>query len=132
MLVCLKCWQKKEDCKCNSMDYAEIDDKIYPAIKELNLLGYKTVFCCEGHTDNGSIQAYISFAGNKDEQWFDILPDGWQYDSYSYRKVKHYKYNIIRSVIPKKETKLTIEQKEKIIDRNIENLIKWTKGLSKK
>jgi len=134
LLVCLKCWQKKEECKCNSMDYAEIDNKIYPAIKELNLLGYRTIFCCEGHIDNGSIQAYIYFAGDKNEQWFEELPEGWQYDSYTYKKIKHYKYNIIRSIIPdgRKIKKLTDEQKEEIIDRNIYNLIKWTKELSKK
>lgn len=115
------------------MNYAEIDNKIYPAIKELNLLGYRTIFCCEGHTDNGTIQAYIYFAGDKSEQWFDTLPDGWQYDSYTYRKAKHYKYNIIRSIIPdgRKIKRLTDEQKEEIIDRNIDNLIRWTKTLSK-
>lgn len=137
ILICLQCWQKKEECKCEIQtieQFVEIDDRIYKAIRNLNLLGYKTKFCCEGHTDNGSIQAYIFFDWDKGQQMFETLPEGWLFDSYSYRKVKHYKYNIIRSIIPnnRKLAKLTDKQKQEIIDRNIDNLTKWSENLDKK
>lgn len=135
ILVCNCCWQKKNECKCKVVDnFVNIDDRIYEAIRNLNLLGYKTKFCCEGHTDNGSIQAYVFFDWDKGQQMFDSLPEGWRFDSYSYRKIKHYKYNIIRSIIPnnRKLAKLTVEQKQEIIDRNIDNLTKWTETLDKK
>ena len=135
MLVCTKCWERKEDCKCNNqLDCVEIDDKIYPAIKKLNLLGYTTIFCCEGHTDNGTIQSYIYFKCNTDDKMFDNLPEGWYYEYYNYRKIKHYKYNIIRSVIPNgnKIKKLTKDAKEEIINTNIFNLINWVETLPKR
>lgn len=137
MLVCLKCWQKKEECKCDTTDnfqYVEIDDGIYSAIKQLNLLGYKTNFCCEGHTDDRGIQTYIVFDWDKNKQMFDSLPEGWRYDGYSYRKIKYYKYNIIRSIIPngRKIFKLTEKEKQEIIDKNIKNLIQWVKQLKER
>ena len=140
MLVCLECWQKKEECQCKTannsiMQYVEIDDRIYPAIRNLNLLGYQTSFCCEGHTDERhTIQAYITFVCDKSEKMFEVLPEGWQYESYNYRKVKHYKYNIIRSIIPdsRQIKRLTTEQKQKIINANINSLIKWTESLQQR
>lgn len=134
MLVCARCWERKDDCKCNNIEYVEIDNRMYKAIKNLNLAGYKTIACCEGHTNYGIIQGYILFKWDKDTQMFKDLPDNWQYDSYTYRKIKHYKYNIIRSIIPesRKIKKLTTEQKQEIIDKNIMNLIRWTEELSEK
>ena len=134
MLVCVKCWERKEDCKCNNIAYVEIDNRIYKAINNLKLAGYKTIACCEWHTKYGIIQGYILFKWDKDTQMFKDLPDNWQYDSYTYRKIKHYKYNIIRSIIPesRKIKKLTTEQKQEIIDKNITNLIRWTEKLSNK
>jgi hypothetical protein len=116
-------------------NFVDIDDNIYLAIKKLNLLGYKTVFCCSGHTDNRGIQAYIYFDWKKDNKVFETLPTGWRYDSYSYRKTKHYKYNIIRSIIDLKQKqidKLTEEQKQDIIDNSINNLIQWVEQLKQR
>ena len=133
MLVCLNCWETKSDCRCSQNQYVEIDDNIYPAIKKLNLLGYKTKFCCEGHNDEYGIQAYIVFDCNKDNKMFDSLPEGWYYESYNYKKVKHYKYNIIRSIVPSKRTFETMNDKQRqdIIDTNIFNLIQWCDKLEK-
>lgn len=135
MIVCNKCFNTKENCYCINAWFVEIDDNIYPVIKKLNYLGYKTLFCCEGHIgDNISMQAYIVFDCDKNIKMFDELPNGWYYEYYNYKKEKRYKYNIIRSVIPKsnKMQKLTIEQQQKIIDFNIHNLIEWVKTLKER
>ena len=136
MLVCNSCWQTKNKCKCKVVEkFIEIDDNIYLAIKKLNLLGYKTVYCCGGHTDERGIQAYIVFDWKQNQQVFDSLPDGWQYDSYSYRKIKYYKYNILRSAITLKKKqidKLTEEQKQEMIDNNIKHLIQWIERLKER
>lgn len=41
----------------------ECDDKIAPYIIELNEIGYKTDFCCSGHSEKGELdtEPYISF-----------------------------------------------------------------------
>jgi hypothetical protein len=134
MLVCCNCWQKSNRCNCDRKNWIDIDDIIYPAIKKLNILGYETNFCCSGHTDNRGIQSYISFVWDKNTEIFKTLPINWSYDSYNYRKVKHYKYHIIRSVIPeqRKIAKMTAEQKQEIIDKGINNLIRWTETLEHK
>ena len=134
ILVCIQCWQKKEGCECKEKNIerlVEIDDKIASAIQKLNLLGYKTNYCCEGHTDERYIQAYIVFAWDKDTKVFATLPEGWRYDSYSYKKNRHYKYNIIRSIIPeqRKLNRMTEKQKQEVIDSNINNLIQWVEQL---
>ena len=134
MLICYNCWQKDESCNCSQKRLIDIDDIIYPAIKKLNILGYKTNFCCSGHTDNRGVQSYISFAWDKDTEIFKTLPIGWSYDSYNYKKVKHYKYHIIRNIVPeqKKIAKMTAEQKQKIINKGIDNLIQWIETLKHK
>ena len=59
----------------------EVDDLIAPAVSILNKKGYRTAFCCSGHSDAGHHLelAYISF-------WFgeappEYLPEGWYWDS---------------------------------------------------
>lgn len=137
MLVCNKCFNISDNCHCVNAFLVEIDDNIYPAVKKLNELGYKTKFCCGGHTDKYTfdVQAYIYFDNNQTDKIFNSLPDGWNYDSYTYRKIKKYKYHTIRPIMnytKKQLEKLSAEEKQKIIDKNIENLNKWVEILSPK
>lgn len=131
LLVCSKCWELATQCDCGS-SCIEIDDNIYPAIKRLNLLGYKTKFCCEGHADNHILDIYIYFDCMPNEKMFETLPEGWTYESYTYKKTIHYKYNIIRGIdksLIKKIVKMTKKQKQEIINNRLKSLIKWVNEL---
>ncbi|MBQ6501541.1 MAG: hypothetical protein IJI87_09240 [Mogibacterium sp.] len=60
-------------------NHFEVDDLIAPAIAVLNQKGYKTAFCCSGHSDclHNPELAYIAFefGGITPE----TLPHGWQW-----------------------------------------------------
>ena len=65
---------------CHRDYFVEIDDDIYKSIIKLNKKGYKTNFCCAGHSakkrhDSGG---YIAFKLNK--SYFNSCPDGWEID----------------------------------------------------
>ena len=133
--VCSDCFETIANCKCNNHNYSsiiDIDKDIYPAIKRLNQLGYKTKFCCQGHINNGTIQAYIYFSNDSKTEMLPTLPDNWQYESYKYAGVFKYRYNIIRSNIPfsrYKLSKLTDKEKQEYIQNNIQSLNEWVENL---
>ena len=54
----------------------EIDENIAYIIQELNLKGYKTMFCCEGHVENDDVLTlpYIVFENGIE---LPSCPDGW-------------------------------------------------------
>jgi len=65
------------------VNYFECDDLIAPAIRELNLRGYRTEFCCSGHPHmcNGEVHIdlpYILFTEPINE--YTSPPDGWYFD----------------------------------------------------
>ncbi len=41
-------------------EHIEIDEVIAPIIRELNLKGYKTTFCCSGHPYNSLNEAFTN------------------------------------------------------------------------
>ena len=61
-----------------------IDPNIVPYIAKLNSLGYKTLYCCEGHNHkNGSHEdAYIWFAYNEQRWVLKYIPieEPWEFD----------------------------------------------------
>lgn len=66
LMVCPKCWRILGECSCkNSKRNAiQIDEGMYPIISDLNIKGYTTSFCCEGHWTekyNCYMGAYIYF-----------------------------------------------------------------------
>jgi len=59
--------------KCGDMNVVEIDDLIMPIIKELNIKGYITRYCCSGHYYEDNTNTYISFDVNTVPE---IIPKG--------------------------------------------------------
>lgn len=62
--VCDKCFNTMKRCKCNNNPFTliQIDRSIQKIIRTLNIKGYKTMYCCEGHYDNnGYTNTYIYF-----------------------------------------------------------------------
>lgn len=133
--VCSNCFETIENCKCDSHNFlsiTDIDKDIYPAIKKLNKLGYETKFCCQGHINNGTIQAYIYFSNDSKNEILPTLPNNWKYESYKYAGIVKYRYNIIRTNIPfsrYKLSKLTDKEKQEYIQNNIISLNKWVEDL---
>lgn len=69
------------NCGSYIKDFAQIDYSISDIIRSLNLAGYITKFCCEGHIiPDGSISMpYIVFYGEYSEEDLN-LPDSWKID----------------------------------------------------
>ena len=72
--VCPKCLNSVLNCGCEewSDSFVEMDKGMQPIIKVLNDKGYRTVYCCEGHSWKEPF-AYIMF----DMQYPFEVPDGW-------------------------------------------------------
>jgi len=78
--ICPRCFNELKECRCDEYPYylVQIDRLIAPTIRKLNIKGYTTTGCCNGHPDRpeGSYGTgiYISF---KERYEFGIpLPDG--------------------------------------------------------
>ena len=85
--VCPFCICEVEECECTHYPYylMQIDRKILPIIRELNIKGYKTTGCCAGHPDQEELYStniYICFDKNYDFDW--PFPEGMHY-----YKLKH-------------------------------------------
>jgi len=118
--VCKKCWQNIKDCKCNLVNNnIDIDTNIFPALRQLNLKGYKTEFSCGGHTYRTLINIYITF---KKYYYFNILPKGFRY------KKTHGHY-LLGFTIDSRKLKLKLKEKQKIIDKQIKILTDWATQL---
>ena len=51
----------KKCMKLTQGTYEEIDKDMIPILTELNEKGYKTVFCCQGHVNDGIYSTYLTF-----------------------------------------------------------------------
>lgn len=89
----------------------EIDEGIIPILIELNKKNYKTIFSCEGHTNNkGHWEAYLGLYGG-----YNLSPPNY----YEHRKEKrcgndYYYWE-------------GYGEKERL--NNLDELLKWAKGL---
>jgi hypothetical protein len=91
---------------------AEIDPLLAETIQMLNKRGYKTKFCCQGHTNTNPIQSYIMF---DDEVDLPNYPIG-----YTYRYP-----NIINKIFYSK----TNHNLEEEIRESAKKLYEWSKNL---
>ncbi len=66
---------------CHKNYCVEIDDDIYDSIIELNKKGYRTKFCCAGHSEKKrhDVGGYISFS-YPNRNTFKSCPEGWEID----------------------------------------------------
>lgn len=70
--VCPHCFAERRQCVCDdNKSCVEIDRNIYPVIRNLNRAGYRTSFCCEGHSKDHPY-GNIRFAHF---YHFDSIPD---------------------------------------------------------
>lgn len=84
MRVCNKCFE--EYCSCIDKEMIKIDKLMLDAIKILNQKGYKTVYCCSGHLEEGVLnKAYIMF----DKAYLFECFDDFNIESKYNFKIKH-------------------------------------------
>lgn len=74
---------------CGDLSVVEIDDMIISVIKELNKKGYRTLYCCSGHSYDNNANTYICFDNEivpsiipkdfilEDEAYY--IKNGWNY-----------------------------------------------------
>ena len=109
------------DITCDSGGYDseglfEIDELMIEPISILNRCGYKTKFCCSGHTYTSQSESYIYF--ESEEYMPQTLPKNWSKDNSK---------PIIRANIKGK----TILERRKSISNNINSLLQWCVDLEK-
>ena len=116
--VCPRCMYELEHCRCkNYPDYLiQIDKQILPIVRELNINGYVTTYCCAGHPSaDRPMDIYIAFDR---EYRFDLpFPDGGRYS-----KQDH----ILRYTPPKDMPKEEYGNYQKCI---MEELFDWAEML---
>lgn len=87
--VCPRCFREIDDCRCRSYPYylVQIDRMILPAVRELNVKGYRTTGCCAGHPE-AEPEAFrssgVSISFDRDYDFDEPLPEG-----ATYSKIKH-------------------------------------------
>lgn len=110
--ICFKCYRSKKFCKCIHGHFEAIDSNITYAIRNLNKKGYKTKFCCGGHSHKELIYIYIYF---DNKYCFDTLPEDYKYNN----KILYYK--------TKKQA--TVKESQRLINAHIKILNSWVKTL---
>ena len=111
--VCGKCLQSLDKCNCkyNSESLIHIDRNIQEQIRQLNIKGYRTLYCCEGHYDRVS-DLYITFVNDYFTEKI-IVPEGFKYNQ---------RQRTLRHTYSKKITQQQFEaEKQKYLDI----LINW-------
>lgn len=118
--VCPYCWNTLNKCTCELFPPYHlifIDENIQEHIRLLNEKGYRTMYCCEGHSTEHS-NTYISFA---DDYFKEVgTPSGFNYDKK--RRTISYSYS----------TKLTKEKLEEVKKEKLAELLDWCKSLPNK
>lgn len=100
---------------CEGAELFTIDELMIRAVSELNMLGYRTRYCCSGHqrcetNDKADRYGYIMFA---EDYQFDTHPEGWELE----RKPRSIIYDFV------------LRSKEPSLAKSIENLEKWVDTL---
>lgn len=110
--VCVNCWHKEQYCKCDKKRIESIDYNIISVLSALNKKGYKTKYCCGGHTEKSFIYIYINF---QDDYNFLILPEGFIFK----KRVLYYRNKKLKTKI----------EKQKEINLKIKILKKWVQEI---
>lgn len=128
MYLCSKCFDilYSKYHKCTKCDFKnnyeeeniEIDSKLAFQISILNKKGYKTKFCCSGHSLDECVRTYIYF---KDK--IDSCPEDWYIDKDGY---------IIRGNMNRDWIELDFITRENILTNYNGNLLKWVLELEPK
>lgn len=112
---------------CGIRTFIEIDANIIKTIHILNVKGYTTKFCCEGHYDNEYVsrvhlapEAYISFKETDILEHIHTLPLTWYLDLDSY-------YSRDNSCVIRSVDEVAVYNKKEIL-YDIQN---WAKSLPK-
>lgn len=122
MYLCSKCFDILyfKYHKCTKCDFKniEIDSKLAFQISILNKKGYKTKFCCSGHSLDEWVGTYIYF-----EDKIDSCPEDWYIDDDGY---------IIRGNMNRDWIELDFITRENILTNYNGNLLKWVLELEPK
>lgn len=156
MKLCVYCWEPESshpiqcvnhDYKCHG-NYVEIDDKLAKIIKVLNIKGYTTQFCCEGHVKKGVLEyrglpdMYIKFNPGIYDKLISqyTLGEGWKITRGSgilyYRSNEFDKYRIFNGKTEslkknrnKPVTDDVLKECESFLDSKREELYQWVLSL---
>ena len=112
--VCVNCWHKEQYCKCDKKRLESIDYNMISILSILNKKGYKTKYCCGGHSEKSFIYIYINFQGDYN---FLMLPEGFIFK----KRVLYYRNKKLKTKI----------EKQKEINLKIKILKKWVQEIEK-
>lgn len=121
---------------CNDEELFNIDELMIDPIQILNMKGYRTRFCCSGHTFSKPLHSYIMFDRIYD---FNTSPKSWKvYNTKTFSLNEEYSEDyipIFESVtmveVTQDDEGLNLEEKRKIISERIADLLRWVINLPK-
>jgi hypothetical protein len=101
-----------------------VDDGIAKSIVKLNLMGYTTKTCCEGHNTKDSLGGYVYF------EYFDVnqfpsLPEGWETDHDMNKRLNYSQSAHSSNVMRYDLHKISPEDKGAVIHKAISNFNSW-------
>ena len=118
--ICPRCFNEVHLCTCKSYPYTliQIDRLMVPIIKELNLKGYRTTYCCAGHPRYKNLsESFSSISFRENYDFYIPFPYGAKY-SKSNRSIQF--------EIPKYNDLEALENYQR---ECIDKLMAWAKAL---
>lgn len=78
MILCTRCFNVENECRCKYPFFQEIDDGFVSIIKKLNSKGFSTLFCCSGHADEEYVTSHINLLAHTGIQvYIKFTKDGY-------------------------------------------------------
>lgn len=113
---------------CQESYLVEVDDGIAKSIVKLNLIGYTTKYCCEGHNTKDCLDGYVSFEDFNVNQ-FPSLPEGWETEHDMHKRL-NYSLSAASSNIMRYDLRYdSPEDKAAVIHKAINNFNSWVDNL---
>ena len=125
--VCYHCFRQMTECTCKHLpqNLLFIDEGIQEHVRLLNIKGYYTMACCEGHyrEDHPDVAIYIALARDNADL-FPPLPEGFVFDKKQGITSIRYFYQCVR------QKPTTKEDFEKEKSTALKSLLEWAEALN--